>query len=165
MDSFRVDVTGARDVGVRLDAFPDGLYEDLRNEIDSLAHELEELVIAATPEKTGKLRSEVRMRLFADKSRISGRVDIAASGTEAAKAGALEYGAHRATSVRAHQMRLDHAWGEKLAEPITVLVAAYNRTPDVAERAFERGPLAEMQPEILARLNALVEQDVAQANR
>lgn len=165
MDSFKVEITGDRDVGVRLDAFPGGLYDELVAAIHQLGTELYPRIVAATPDRTGKLRSEERLRFFADKNRISARVDIAAGGTEAAKAGALEYGAHRATHVRAHRMRLDHAWAEKLAETINVLVSAYTRTPDIAERRFERGPLAEMQPEILARLNQVVEQGAAKANR
>jgi hypothetical protein len=160
------DVTGARQVGLRFDAFPDALYDDLKGEIDALSVELLARVQASTPVKTGALRASERMRLFADKNRITGYVDIAAGkGSQAfAKAGALEYGAHRATKVSAHSMKLDHAWGYKLAAPMDVLVAAYTRTPDIEEFAFERGPLAEMQPEVIARLEAVVAKATAVAN-
>lgn len=166
MDAIRIDVTGDRQVGLRFEQFPDALYEDLRKEIDALSIELLTRVEAATPDRTGQLRSQERLRLFTDPNRITGYVDI--TGTKGsqdfAKAGALEYGAHRATKVSAHEMKLDHHWSLKLAAPEMVLVAAYARTPNIEEFAFERGPLAAMQPEIVSRLNAVVEKAVAEAS-
>lgn len=166
MDSIRVDITGDRKVGLLFEDWPDGLYAALKAEVNSLTTELYGLVEAATPSRTGRLRSEERMTFFSDENRIAGRVTVAgADGSQDfAKAGALEYGAHRSTKVSAHSMRLDHVFGQMLAAPINVLVDAYNRTPDIQEFAFERGPLESMQPEILERLNAVVEQSVAKAN-
>lgn len=166
MDSFKVDITGARRVGLRFEQFPDELYEALREEIEALTIELLERVKAATPDRTGRLRSQERMRLFADKDRITGYVDVAGArgSQDYAKAGALEYGAHRPTKVDAHNMRLDHYWATKLSAPETVLVSAYTRTPHIEEFSFERGPLAAMAPEITERLNEIVEAEAAKAN-
>ncbi len=166
MDTIRISVTGDRQVGLRFDNFPDALYEDLRSEIDALSSELFTRVQAATPSLTGQLRSQERERLFTDPNRITGYVDIAGGkgSQDFAKAAALEYGAHKATKVKAHAMGLDHHWAEKLAAPEQVLVEAYVRTPNIQEFAFERGPLAQMQPEVIARLNAVVEKAVAEAN-
>jgi len=166
MDAVKIDVTGVRQVGLRFDEFPDELYVELKAEIDALSNELFSRVQAATPDATGLLRSQERLRLFADPNRITGYVDVEGGkgSQDFAKAGALEYGAHRATKVSAHGMRLDHYWARKLAAPETVLVQAYARTPDIQEHAFERGPLEAMQPEIIARLNAVVERAVAEAN-
>jgi hypothetical protein len=61
-------------------------------------------------------------------------------------------------------MRLDHHWADKLSAPETVLVAAFTRTPNIQEVAFERGPLAAMQAEAIARLNAVVGKVTAEAN-
>ena len=166
MDNIRINITGERQAGLKFEEFPDDLYDDLRREIDALTHELLGLVQAATPSHTGRLRSQERARIFTDKNRITGYIDVAGEkGTQDfAKAAAEEYGAHRKTKVSAHSMKLDHAWGEMLNAPITVMVAAYERTPNIAERAFERGPLAVMQPQIIARLNDAVSQAVAKAN-
>jgi len=164
MDTIRINVANDRQVGLRFEEFPDELYDALRAEIDVLARELFARVEAATPSATGKLRSEERVRVFADKDRITGRVDIAGPGSELARAGALEYGAHKRTKVSEHSRRLDHAWANMLDSPLTVIVAAYDRTPNISEVSFERGPLAEMQPEVRSRLNAVVEQAVARAN-
>lgn len=166
MDSIRINVTGDRRVGLRFEEFPDHLYDDLRQEIDSMTNELFAMVQAATPSRTGELRSQERMRLFTDKSRITGYVDVAGkSGSQDfAKAGALEYGAHRKTKVASHSMKLDHLWGEKLNAPMDVVVKAYERTPNIAEHAFVRGPLEAMQPQVVSRMNAIVERAVAQVN-
>jgi hypothetical protein len=162
-----IDVKGDHAVGLRFEAFPGQLYDALKDEITSLGQELLARVRAATPSRTGRLRSEERLRIFADPNSIKAQVGINAgkvSGGEYAKAGALEYGAHRATKVKAHRMRLDHHWALKLAAPEMVMLAAFTRTPNIEEHSFERGPLAEMQAEILTRLNAVVDKAVVQAN-
>jgi hypothetical protein len=166
MDSIRIDIANARQVGLRFDTFPDALYEDLKTEINALSIELYARIQAATPNRTGALRAAERLRIFADQSRITGYVDIAgAKGSQLfAKASALEYGAHRSTKVKAHSMGLDHHWSKKLDQPQEVLVKAYSRTPNIQEVAFERGPLATMQPEVAARLNAVVAKATAEAN-
>jgi hypothetical protein len=165
-DSIRIDVTGDRQVGLRFEEFPDELYDDLRREIDGLTNELLSLVRGATPDLTGKLRGEERARVFADEKKIKGLVDVAAPDqSEARKAGALEYGSTgKAVKMPIHTAQLDHIWDRKLAEPMTVIVKAFDRTPNIMEHAFERGPLEAMQPEILARLNAAVSKAVAKAN-
>jgi hypothetical protein len=166
MDTIHANITDARKVELLFETLPDALYGGLRVEVDALTMELLTLIEAATPERTGTLRSQERARIFTDPNRITGQVDVAGTkgSQDFAKAGALEYGAHRATAVKAHSMRLDHNWGAMLASPETVMVAAYTRTPDIAEYAFERGPLATMAPEIVARLEAVVEKATAQAN-
>jgi len=166
MDNIRINITGDRQAGLKFEEFPDDLYEDLHREIDALTHELLGLVQAATPSHTGRLRSQERARIFTDKNRITGYIDVAGEkgSQDFAKAGAIEYGAHRKTKVSEHSMKLDHAWGQMLNAPITVIVAAYERTPNIAAHAFERGPLAVMQPQILGRLNDAVSQAVAKAN-
>ena len=166
MDSIHIDVTGVRQVGIRFDEFPEVLYEDLRAEITALGNELFALVQAKTPAYTGELRSEERLRIFADPSRITGYVDVAApkGSQDFAKAGALEYGAHASFAVKAHSMRLDHYWSLKLMAAQQVLVEAYARTANIAEVAFERSAIAELQPQVITRLNAVVEKRVAAAN-
>ncbi|HEY2178102.1 MAG TPA: hypothetical protein VGH15_05920 [Caulobacteraceae bacterium] len=165
MDHIHAEITGARNVEILFERFPDDLHGALYSEIHALAEELLARVEAATPSRTGRLRSQERARMFDDKNRIAGVVDIAGEkgSRDFGKASALEYGAHRPTKVKAHKMRLDHAWGAALNAPMTVLVDAYTRTPDIAEHAFERGPLAAMQGEIFTRLGAVVDKAAAKA--
>lgn len=164
--AIRFDINGDRQVGLRFDQFPAEIYDDLRGAIDELSQELFALVQAETPDLTGLLRSEEMVKVFADPAKITGSVAVVAPNQQdARKAGALEYGSTgKSVGVKAHTMRLDHHWDKALAEPETVIVAAYDRTPDIAERRFERGPLEEMQPIVAARLNAVVEAAVKAAN-
>jgi hypothetical protein len=156
--------TGDREVGIRFEEFPDNLYADLKAEIEGLTAELLGLVVAATPSRTGRLRGEERMVIHADPTHIKGEVTVAGDAKDLAKAGALEYGAHRPSRVSAHAMRLDHAWGQAFSAPEMVMVAAFTRTPDIEAFAYESGPLGAMQPEIIAGLNAAIERSVAKAN-
>lgn len=165
MDSVRIGLTGDRQAGLRFEEFPDDLYEDLRQTITGLGDELLGLIEAATPSRTGELRSKERLRIFTDKNRITAYVDVAADGrAELVKAAALEYGAHKQTNVKSHSRKLDHVFDRALSAPMDVMVAAYDRTPNIAEHAFERGPLAAMRGQILERMNATVEKAVAGAN-
>jgi len=165
MDSIWIGLTGDRQAGLRFEEFPDALYEELRLAIDSLSRELFERIEAKTPSKTGQLRSQERVRVFADKERITGYVDIG-DGTinDLRKAGALEYGAHKETKVKSHSRKLDHVFDRALSAPMDVIVEAYSRTPNISAHRFERGPLAAMRGEIVERLNAVVEKAVAGAN-
>lgn len=166
-DQIRIDINGDRQSGLRFEEFPDHLHDDLRGEIDALSHELLARIEAAVPSKSGQLRSQVRLRMFDQEDRIRGYIDIEGrkGSTDYAKAGALEYGSKgKPIKVSAHKMRLDHYWDHKLAAPTTVLVEAYERTPDIAEHSFMRGPLAAMRPEILKRLTDVVERTVADTN-
>lgn len=166
MAQIHIDIAGARQVGVRFDAFPDALREQLRGEISALANELFARVQAVTPELTGRLRGEEGVAVFADQDKISGKVYVnAADQQDVRKAAALEYGSTgRPVSVQSHEMALDHYWSTRLAAPETVIVKSYSRTPDIVEVAFERGPLAAMQPEIAVRLNAVLENATKAAN-
>lgn len=166
MDYMRISIAGDNRVGLRFEQFPDALRADLLREISALTAELLGRVRAATPDRTGKLLAQETMRVFSDKDKISGKVDIASSNPQDfRKAAALEYGSTgKPVAVRSHAMALDHFWSTRLASPITVLTKAYSRTPNIAETAFERGPLAQMQPEINARLEAIVADQVKAAN-
>ena len=61
-------------------------------------------------------------------------------------------------------MKLDHVFDRALSAPMDVIVKAFPRTPNIAEHAFERGPLDEMRGEIESRLNGVIEAAVAKAN-
>lgn len=158
-----VDIAGDRQVGLRFEEFPDALHAELLALIGGqLGPELETLVEAATPDRTGRLRGEEGLRVFDDPQSIKAQVSVTA---EFAKAAALEYGAHRSTNVKAHSMRLDHAWSRRFNAPLSVLVSAYTRTPDIDEVDFLRGPLAAMAPEAIARMEDVVAKLAQAANQ
>jgi hypothetical protein len=160
MADISVIVTGDREVGLRFEQFPQELHEQLKAAIEGLTGELADRVRAAVPRKTGKLASLIVERITDRPEKIVGSVFISG---DFAKAAALEYGAHHSTKVRAHTMRLDHAWGRAMLSPEVVDVAAYSRVPNIAERRFLRGPELAMEAQITAELEGVVNKAVEAA--
>lgn len=137
-------VSGDRDVALRIEKFPDALHKRMRGAIERLTARL--FAAVQPPRKTGRLASEKRMTIDETPDAVRGRVTFAATGTEAAKIAALEYGAHNPIKggVSEHKRSLDHLWSLAIS-PMEVIVDRYNRTPNIAEHRFLRGPLAAMQ--------------------
>lgn len=167
MTGVRIDIKGDLKVGLRFAEFPDELRANLLAEINDLSAQLFVMVKAATPELTGRLRSQEGVKVFDDKNKISGKVFVDdESANDAIKAADLEYGSTgKSIEVKQHEMSLDHIFDKMLANPMTVTIPTYARTPNVAAHSFERGPLAAMQPEIIARLSAVVEATTEGANK
>lgn len=166
-DGINVEITGDRRALLRFENFPNELYDALRAEIESLTNELFGRVLAAVPHDSGKLASEIHKKVHADPERISGQVFVSTriSADEARKAAALEYGSRRKKiSVKAHSREVHTVHGRALAAPLEALIKAYDRTPNIMQRAFERGTLDEMRPQIIQRLQSVVSTSVADAN-
>lgn len=142
-----------RKVGLLFDEFPQQLRSVLLARIAGLTGQLYASVQAAAPRgATGKLSRSIAMRVENEADYIRGAVFVSA---DFAKAAALEYGAHKGFTVKAHEQRLTHVFGEEIS-PESVEVAAYQRHANIAERRFLRGPLAAMEPEIMAALEEAV---------
>lgn len=155
-DNIGVVITGDRQVAIKFDQFPIALHDPLKATITSLTGALAANIRAAAPDKTGKLRSEIQDTVFDDGAdRIVGFISVSG---DFAKAGALEYGAHRATRVSAHTAKLDHVWSKRLNAPLTVLIQSYSRRQNVTATRFERGPTQAMSADIAAALEETVNQ-------
>jgi hypothetical protein len=146
-----VEVTDQR-VMAHLDNLPEALRTNLRATITELTNELLGRVLAREPVRTGLMRS--RTRAFVDDNRqkdfIRGRVRILRTGSAqrtAAAFGALEYGAHRRFPVRAYRRGGSN-------------VGAYERTANIRERRFLRGPAEAMRNRIIAEIRAAVARSV-----
>jgi hypothetical protein len=154
---FKFNFSNTRNAAIKFEQFPEAARVRLVEVITGLTAELNSAVHAAAPTKSGKLQSEIQSFVDQTKDRVIGKVKVVAGGNlqELLKAIALEYGARQPTEVRAHSQELTTVFGKKVS-PETVMVAAYNRTPNIAAGNYMRGPLAAMQPEIIAALNAAV---------
>src|SRR5690242_7875009 len=141
---FNLSVSDRR-VVVKFDQFPQQLHGVLLSRITSLTETLRAMVDASAPEATGKLRRNIVSRVEDRPQRIHGSVFVHA---DYGKAAALEYGAHNTIQVKSHSQRLDHVFALQVS-PLSVMVAAYARHLDIAERRYLRGPLAALKPEIL----------------
>jgi hypothetical protein len=160
MDPVRIEIDGDLKVGLRFAAFPNEMRGALKAEIESITAELFGMVQAATPEKTGRLRSQEGSRVWDDPNKIAGKVFVDDDGAQdAIKAADLEYGGTGITiDVKPHEMSLDHVFDKMLAAPeMKMREYLKGRKSNVAAHSFLRGPLERMQPEIIARLNAVVE--------
>lgn len=154
MTDFGFTVTGDRRVALKFDEFPKALHDRILARIASLTSRLEARVRSAAPTATGKLQSLIVSKVYDNaQDRIRGRVTVSG---DFGKAAALEYGARKTAKVKAHEMRLDHVFANRLAAPLTVMVAAHSRQPNIAERKFLRGPIAAMRPEIVQELRQAV---------
>ena len=152
-DTFGLEIKGDQSAVLRFDKFPDAAHDRLLEALRGIEARLEAAVIAAEPTLTGALKNETGGAVYDHGNRIAAVVGVRARGNDAAKAGALEWGAHRGFIVKAHQMSLGHFWS-RLVDKRMVSVPDYNRIPNVAERRFLRDPIAAMGDEALAEMRA-----------
>lgn len=148
--TFEID---ERAVIAHFEALPDALLAELRPAVERLAQEMLRRARAGEHERTGALRAATVERVEESRDFIRGLVAVEG---DRAKAGALEYGAHRAFPVAAHAMGLDHAWAQAIA-PELVAVALYHRHANVAAEHF----LADAEGAAVAPFRAAVEAAVA----
>jgi hypothetical protein len=161
---FGIEIDSDRLVALRFEQFPERARAAIANRLGSITQRLLARVQGNEPSRTGRLRGETQSSVTTGNDRISGRVRVDTSrGGEAehGKAAALEYGAHGTAHVSAHAMQLSHFYDQLIA-PREVLVAAYDRRVDIAERRFLRGPLDDMRSEIIEELRQALAEAAAE---
>lgn len=167
MSEFRVEVVGERRLLALFESFPEEMRAALVAAMTSITNELYARVLGAAPERTGALRALITQRVIQGKDFVRGEVSVSGDGANAGaaarKAAALEYGAHKAVSVASYSRRHDHVFAHKIPVMTVTIAEAYQRRVNIVERRFLRGPLEEMHGEILARLQAAVEERLAEA--
>lgn len=157
-DHIGVDIEGVRGAVLRFERFPELARSNLLDRITTLTGRLADLIEANAPKKSGSLAQDIGSGVRQGDWGITGNVFMK---RDYAKAGALNYGAHRATKVRLHMMGLDHFWARKLADPIRVAVKLHRRTPNIAATGFITGPAAAIHDEAIAEMTAAVEEAAA----
>lgn len=156
--SFDLSSVSSNKVAALFDRFPQQARAELEQAIRGITNELEALVKASEPVRTGQLQSSTIAYVIVEQNKIQGRIKIAgASGAQIfAKAAALEYGAHGSNKVKAHSRIVTTVFG-RLVDPTTQSIAAFTRTSNIAEHDFLRGPLKSQQGAILDRLRAALD--------
>lgn len=109
-------------------------------------------------ERTHHLHDSIHFTVTDDASGILAKV-----GADVVYAAIHEYGFHGTENVREHLRRMSVAFGKPI-EPIEVTVRAHARKVNLPERSFLRSTLAEMAADIVARLEAAVQQATAEAS-
>lgn len=142
--SFSVIVRGERELALRFDRFPIELHKQLAERIEALTDLLEGRVETETPVRTGRLRSEIRERVFIDQpERVAGYVSVYAPGkpTEYPKAATLEYGTDKPRRIFARALSGRSKVVSRMTRPVHITARRYLRDPieDIrpeAEAAF-----------------------------
>lgn len=168
-DQIRIDIAGDRQSGLRFEEFPDHLRDALRDEISALTREAFGRYRAQVPVKTGKLQRQVREAVHNDPDKVKGVVYIdgkgSGSGSDFAKAGALEYGSTgKKIKVTKRTTSKSGLWDRLVNGPKARLQSFYYRTPNIREHRFARGAIESISSDVLKRLNAVVERTIAQDN-
>ena len=159
---FDAVITGDRRIIARFGEWPKELHDSLLARIRALTDALEGRVQALAPERTGKLKSEITSRLFDDPQKIKGLVtlDGGLSGSEYAKAAALEYGAPGRGGrfkVSAYSRTIAEAFGRDIS-PTRIDVRAYDRIASIDARVYLRGGLGDVEAEATAELQQVIDQ-------
>lgn len=147
-------ITGEREVELKFDTFPQVIHSRLQQRITEIIETLQSNVEAArpvTPGKSGKLRSEVKARIYNSQNRIAGYVSIYAPGSdgEYAKAATLEYGSnkprHAVERIVGRMGRTRRRILDRISKPVHIEAFRYLR-----------GPFDAMAPGIQADLESVV---------
>jgi HK97 gp10 family phage protein len=155
-----IQITGQEAVIARLKAMGGGVRQSLRraviaSAIDVQARSRQKLAGEVLNERTHHLHDSIHFETVQDDA--SGVVTRV--GTDVAYAAFWEYGFSGTENVREHLRRTSVAFGRPIT-PVDVLVRAHSRQVDQAPRSFLRSALAELEPEIRARIEAAVHQAV-----
>lgn len=150
-----VVVEGERSVYARIDAWNKKLVADIYATISSLTARLEAKVRESAPvgsdSHSGRLRSSITSKVIQTENRIKGVVTA-----PVAYAPVIEFGLHKQLEVRAHEMRLDHAWSRDI-DPITVSVDPYTRMANAEATLFMQRALEAMSTEAADELRAAID--------
>lgn len=157
-------VKGDKELSARFEEFPTVAHTRLGQAIRALTDELYARVLSSTPFKTGKLKSEDTERVFIDDpKRVAGYVSVyaGADSNEYAKAAALEYGSNRGRKVYDKGGAMEKLRNGKLRR----LAVGTTKPVHLAAYAYLRGPLADMQGQVQAELEAAIAQAIADSEQ
>lgn len=155
---------GDREISARFETFPDLAYGKLQSRIAALTAQLEERVEAATPFKTGLLRSEIKISMYGtrEQRRVAGYVSVYAGSNSAeyAKAATLEYGSNKPRKLAERKGSLIM----RLTSSSRSLARRISKAPRIEAFRYLRGPFEQMETEIQAALDEALAEAVAEAN-
>lgn len=138
---------GASEISLRFDEFPSHLKDKIEARVRELTEMLDARVEAATPVKTGLLRSEIKLNVYSSPSRVAGYVSVFAPDRpgEYAKAATLEYGSNKTRKL-----------ADRMAGPRKRLERRVSKPAHIEAFRYLRGPFESMRPEIEAALDETV---------
>jgi hypothetical protein len=153
MGGITLTTRGERELALRFEKFPAAAHKKLEARINALVERLTERAQEAAPELTGRLRTEIKGRVYADNpERVAGYVQVVAPGVagEYAKAATLEFGSDKARRIA------ERGGGifARLTGGHRRLTARFSKPVQIRAYRYLRGPLEEIRPEVEAELAA-----------
>lgn len=155
---------GDRELGLRFEKFPTQAHAKLEQRMHKLIDSLQARAEAAAPRgKTGRLKTEIKGRVFADSpARVAGYVEVYAPGVpgEYPKAATLEYGTDKPRKIA------DRARGGilgRLSRPQRKIAARVTKPVHITAMRYLRGPFEAMRGEVETELAAALA-EAAQEN-
>lgn len=148
---FDAVIVGERQVIARFEELPAELHELLHERILILIQELEGAVQAGAPVKSGELRGSIRSSVKDYAEKIVGRVF-----SNLPYAGVIEFGIHKAESVRGHERRLEQAFGRDIA-PEEIFIDPYTRMANVEAHLFMQAGFASLEDHITQELRNVID--------
>jgi hypothetical protein len=147
-----VTIVGAREVELKFDKFPQEVHDALLERITSITESLRARAEAAAPRKTGRLRSEIKARVFSSANRIAGYVSIYAPGIEGeyAKAATLEYGTDKPRHA------IERIAGRLGKVRRRILARLISKPVHIEAFRYLRGPFEDLAPSIQSDLQAAI---------
>lgn len=152
-------ITNGESVIRRVEAFPTRIGQKLVNVITRLTIDLQAHIIAdklsgqVLKNRTGTLRSSIRHKVDVTPNSVIGQVGV---GPNASSYGRVhEYGFSGTVVCRTFQRMQSQAFGQPIT-PRLVTVRAHSRQANYPERSFLRSALEDMRPEILAKIEAVL---------
>ncbi len=151
--SATVVIKGARAIELRFGEFPAKAHQMIEQRITALTDVLQARIEAAAPVKTGRLRSEIKGRIYADQAnRVAGYVSVYSpegGSNEYAKAATLEYGTNKPRRAFSRLNKIEALLGQSKRR----IIGKMSKPVHIQAFAYLRGPLEQMRPEIEAALN------------
>lgn len=156
---FAVALQGDTRLLIQFDKMPGLVHDRVRATIGRLVAQLLPTVKAAEPFATGRLRSLTHSYVDVRPNWVRGRVRVLRTRNKntAAAGGALEYGAHRRFTVRAHFVRRVVVFGRPVS-PRVVRISPYQRRANVKAVRFLRNAARAQLPAARAALEAAIAQ-------
>lgn len=163
-DGVTITTRGDRELTLRFESFPSHLHDKLLARIGGLTEQLQARVVAATPHLTGTLQSEETERVFGDSpERVAGYVGVYAPSDPAKeypKAATLEYGTNKPR--RAFQKRAGLM--AALLGPRLRIIGKLSKAVHIEPVRYLRDSLDEMQPEVIAAFQEVLNEAIADDN-
>lgn len=153
-------VKGERELAVRFETFPQDARQRIEQRINAFVDRLQGRIQGAAPYRTGRLRSEIKGRVYSTQTRVAGYVSVYAPGApnEYPKAATLEYGSNKP------RRAFERGGGlvARLTGSRRRIVSRISKPVHIDALRYLRGPFDDLAPEFRAEIDAALNEVTTQ---